>query len=140
MIDLSTQTIFCDGIPSGSVKMDSSTQQLLKCEEPSLQHGKYGFLPMQRSSRYTYCYSFKLKNVLQWVAVVRVQQNERLFIAFILILLCVCEYQRTAFFVGRVLSNNSPEEWSLLTFKVICTAPFGEIQYKLSDNARPMIL
>ena len=39
---------------------------------------------MQRSSRYTYCYSFKLKNELQSVAVVRVQQNERLFIALIL--------------------------------------------------------
>ena len=32
------------------------------------------------------------------------------------------------------------KEWFLLTIKVICTAPFVEIQYKLSDNARPMIL
>ena len=39
---------------------------------------------MQRSSKYTYWYSFKLKNELQSVAVVRVQQNERLFIALIL--------------------------------------------------------
>ena len=84
---------------------------------------------MQRSSRYTYCYSFKLKNELQSVAVVRVQQNERLFIAFILIILCVCGYQRTIV-----------KEWFLLTIKAICTAPFGEIQYKLSANARPTLL
>ena len=39
---------------------------------------------MQRSSKFTYWYSFKLKNELQSVAVVRVQQNEHLFIALIL--------------------------------------------------------
>ena len=39
---------------------------------------------MQRSSKYTYWYSFKLKNELHSVAVVRVQQIERLFIALIL--------------------------------------------------------
>ena len=44
---------------------------------------------MQRLSRYTYCYSFKLKNEFQWVAVVRVQQNKRLFIALILSFLFV---------------------------------------------------
>ena len=83
MIGLSTRVIFlwwyC------TVKTDSSTVFLfLKYEEPSLQHCKYGFLPMQRSSKYTYWYSFKLKNELQLVAVVRVQKNERLFIALIL--------------------------------------------------------
>ena len=72
---------FCDGI---ALWKRTQVQHFLKYEEPSLQDGKYGFLPMQRSSRYTFCYSFKLKNELQSVAVVRVQQNERLFIALIL--------------------------------------------------------
>ena len=94
---------FCDGI---ALWKRTQVQHFLKYEEPSLQHGKYGFLPMQRSSKYNYWYSFKLKNELHSVAVIRVQQNERLFIALILSSAFVDIKKLLIYCTYRVLSNN----------------------------------
>ena len=139
MIDLSTQTIFCDGIPSALWKWTQvhSSFWNVKSHLYSMQI----WFPSNATLIQIYLLLFILVKKRVTVGRCCTSSTKRAALHYIyshypLRLLI----SKNCFFCGRVLSNNSPEEWFLLTIKVICTAPFGEIQYKLSDNARPMIL